>query len=201
MFTKIFFIFIISLTIISLSSCSSQSKLSSEITRTPNTFQTYETIHTAFKSLEERIENGEKISKKTIRELGFKPTVIANHRSIVNKFTFNGNLIAAKYNIAPPSSIINCSKKGKLCTAFIITVVNESIVEIPEGDFGTFKSISGIEETHHITYWKFGCIIVFDGDIAVYSETDEDNIEPRNSINQKKKSFLKKIGRVLLPKI
>ena len=152
----------------------------------------------AFTALEKQIDSGKKVNRQAVHAKGFNPTKTAvsviNYIDIIDKFTANGNEVAADLGAKPPKAILNCILKGKVCTAYHVNVTNTASIEKPHGSYGALKSTLDLEEIRHITIWKFSVIIIFDGEQAVYAQVEE-SIEPNTTITIEKNSALKKIVR------
>lgn len=189
------------LSLMVLSGCSSSKKLDSETSQAVSSFTEHHEIKTAFKTLEENIDFGEAVYRVEVHEVGFNPAKTAveimDWASIGNKFTAGGNeVLAASIGQLIPKRISSCISKGKLCTAYRVRVESQRSEEIPEGAFGTIKSMLRLKEIREITSWSFSGIIVFDGDKAVYAQIEED-VAPNVTITVEENSVIKKIGGVI----
>lgn len=202
---KHFKIIILMLTITVLHGCTTSNKLDSDLNLAVSAFKTHDEMRDAFRSLEERIDIGETVYRIDVHEIGFDPSKTAvevmDWVSIGHKFTAGGNEVLAAAIKASngqliPKPIAECIAKGKQCTAYRVKVTSEISEEIPEGTFGTLKSMLNLKEKREITKWSFGCIIVFDADTAVYAQVEED-IAPNRTIRVEENSVIKKIGGVL----
>jgi hypothetical protein len=187
--------------ITALAGCSSSKKLDSDVSKAVSSFTTHHEIKEKFKHLEERIDFGEAVYRVEVHEAGFSPyetaVQIMDWAGIGNKFTAGGNeVLAASIGQLIPKRISDCISKGKLCTAYRVRVSSELSEEIPEGAFGTIKSMLNLKEIREITSWSFSCIIVFDEDRAVYAQIEED-VAPNTIITIEENSVIKKIGGVL----
>ncbi|KAB8151093.1 hypothetical protein EZY14_020160 [Kordia sp. TARA_039_SRF] len=187
---------------LTLTACASKNKLDSDLDIAVSAFKTHDEIREKFKLLEEKIDIGENVYRIEVHEMGFDPSETAveimDWVSIGHKFTAGGNeVLAAAISAANgqllPKPVSECIAKGKKCTAYRVKVNSKISEEIPEGTWGTFKSMVNLKEIREITRWSFSGIIVFDADQAVYAQVEED-IAPNRSIKVEENSLIKKIG-------
>lgn len=181
---------------------SKQNRLDSDLDVAVSAFESHKEIRETFKNLEERIDIGENIYRIEVHDMGFNPSETAveimDWVSIGHKFTAGGNeVLAAAIRTSNgqllPKPVADCIAKGKKCTAYRVKANSVISEELPEGTWGTFKSMVNLKEIREITRWSFSGIIVFDEDNAVYAQVEED-IAPNKSIKVEENSLIKKLG-------
>ena len=190
-----------------LGGCASSGKLDSDITESVSTFKSHNDIKEAFHSLEKSIDDGDNINRFEVHAAGFDPSktavIILDWTDIGDKFTAGGNEVLAATikeaggEVVPPP-VVTCLKTGKNCTAYRVKVESTRSIERPKDSMATVRSVLDLKEVRHITSWKFSCIIVFNGNTAVYAQTEED-IAPNTAITVDKNSLIKKIGHAVTP--
>lgn len=181
-----------------LAGCSSLKVLDTETSVPSSQFKTHKAVKKAYERLEKDIETYEYVTRFRVHKDGFDPVntdiSIIDYIRIIDKFTANGNEVAADLGIKPPAPVLFCLKDGKKCTAYRVIIQERIKKEIPEGKFGVLKSAMDLEEVNHTTVWKFQFIVVFHGDQAVYTQVEED-IAPTTTVDKEKNSIWKKMFR------
>lgn len=190
-----------------LGGCASSERLDADIASAQSVFNTHKEMDIAFKGLEQRIDSGVIVTRNDVHAAGFDPSKTAveimDWTEIGNKFTAGGNEVLAAALKADggqvlPAEVKDCLKGGKTCTAYRVTVESIRSEELPETTMDTVKSVLDLKEVRTITKWKYGCIIVFNNNKAIYAQVEED-VAPNVTYTTEKNSFWKKVGKAATP--